>query len=197
MAFDAKLAYANIKKSPTRYNEELHCTLILKIMAESGSYSRFCVDQLMSEDCFFRWVNKHEMFGYCYGIGKMIARQQWEDEGEELKNREYALGTISHDFEYWKVVGWSKFGVGKTSRLRLELNPDSSPNEHYAQLLRQASKGDFTAGEIKQLMEAVNVGLNAHQVLALQTQLDELKSDLTKMGENMNVQNTFANKGTA
>lgn len=44
-----------------------------------------------------------------------------------------------------------------------------------------ASNGDFTAGEIKQLMEAINVGLNAHQAFEVQKQIDELKSDLLKV----------------
>jgi hypothetical protein len=67
--------------------------------------------------------------------------------------------------------------------------------EHYAQLLKQANNGDFTAGEIKQLMEAINVGLNTHQVFTLQKEIDQLKADLITMNENSNGNNHFAAKG--
>jgi hypothetical protein len=46
-------------------------------------------------------------------------------------------------------------------------------------------------------MEAVNVGLNVHQVFELQKQIDELKSDLSVVRENTGVQNPFTNKGIA
>jgi len=42
-------------------------------------------------------------------------------------------------------------------------------------------------------MEAVNVGLNTHQVFELQKQIDELKSDLALMVKNKNGNDTFAN----
>jgi hypothetical protein len=91
------------------------------------------------------------------------------------------------------MIGWSRFGISKNSRIKLELVPTDNPAQHYSQLLVQAAKGDFTAGEIKQLMEAVNVGLNTHQVFELQKQIDELKSDLATMVDNQNGNNTVAN----
>jgi hypothetical protein len=93
------------------------------------------------------------------------------------------------------MVGWSRFGISRNSRIKLDLNPHCNPSEHYAQLLLQASKGDFTASEIKQLMEAVNVGLSTHREINLQKQIDEIRADQAIMKVNTNGDNTFTNKG--
>jgi hypothetical protein len=197
MTFDHEGAYRRLKKGVSPYNEEEHCPLLMKIMAnnERGTVSAFCVQAFVGEDTFYNWLKRHELFRMCYMFGKMLARENWEDEGRRIRSLEVPMGTVSHEFEYWRMIGWSRFGVGKNSRIRLDLDPKGSPNDHYSQLLRQAAEGDFTAGEIKQLMEAVNVGLNAHQVFQLQGQIDELKSDLAKMSENRDVKNSFAAPG--
>jgi len=59
------------------------------------------------------------------------------------------MGVINYAFEHWKMIGWSRFGVGKNSRIKLNLNPNGTPLEHYQQVILQASEGDFTASEIK------------------------------------------------
>ena len=125
----------------------------------------------------------------------MFARENWEADGRVIQDEVTMPGVISHKFEYWRMIGWSRFGVGKNSRIRLDLDPKGTPNDHYAQLIHQASQGDFTAGEIKQLMEAINVGLNTHQVFKLQQEIDQLNKDLATMKENANGDNTFSDKG--
>jgi hypothetical protein len=189
--------YQKIKGAPTLYDEELHCKLILKIMMNEGRLSAFCTEAFICESTFYRWVKKHELFCRCYDIGKMHAREAWEIEGYELRDMVTPPGTINHAFDHWRMIGWSRFGISKNSRIKLDLDPDGSPLEHYKQLLMQASEGAFTASEIKQLMESVNVGLNTHQVFELQKQIDQLKSDLVTMAENNNVKNSFTNKGIA
>jgi len=92
------------------------------------------------------------------------------------------------------MIGWSRFGISKNSRIKLKLKPNDSPDKHYSQLLAQAAEGDFTAAELKQLMEAINVGLNTHQTFQLQKEIDQLKFDLGTMQENSNGNNTFADK---
>lgn len=192
-----KEMYRKIKNRNAKYDEEIHCPMIIKVMATKGRYSAFCVEAMISERRFYDWTKNHELFSESYEFGKMLAREAWEELGEEIKDHATPMGTMNHAFEHWRLIGWSRFGISKNSRIRLDLNPDDSPAQHYAQLLKQASDGYFTAGEIKQLMEAVNVGLNTHQVFELQKQIDELKSDLKTMSENTNVKNTFTNKGTA
>ena len=157
--------------------------------------SAFCVEVGICENTFYNWVNKHEIFGKCYRLGKMLARENWEKAGMALAD--LAKEEIGCDFEYWRMIGWSRFGVGKNSRIRLDLDPTNNPSQHCSQLLKQASEGDFTAGEIKQLMEAINVGLNAHQVFELQKEIDALKSDLTAINEIRHGENTYTNKGIA
>jgi hypothetical protein len=199
MHIDKDKVYDHFKNGPTRYDEEVHCKMLIKAMTdpERGTYSAFCVEAMISESNFFNWVNNHELFGNLYGFCKMVAREIWEDEGRKVKEEFLPIGQISNRYDHWKMTGWSRFGVGKNPRIKLHLNPDDNPAKHYSQLLKQAANGDFTAAEIKQLMEAINVGLNTHQVFELQKQIDELKSDLDIVNKNTNVKNTVSNKGIA
>lgn len=187
--------YKKIKSKGRKvFDEAHHCAKILTIMhdPDKATMSAFCSEERIGDDTFYNWLRNSDVFFECYAIGKMFARENWEREGRELRERVTQLGTASYEFEYWKMIGWSRYGVGKNSRIRLNLDPNSTPNEHYSQLIKQASTGDFTAGEIKQLMEAVNVGLNTHQVFALQKEIDQLRSDLAMMVENANGHNTFS-----
>lgn len=190
--FDPVKLYERIKAGPTKYVEEVHCPTVLSVMSDpdKGTVAEICCTLWISESTFYEWCKKHTVFAQCYSIGKMLARKAWDDRGNELRDYEVPMGTISWSFEHWRMVGWSRFGVGKNSRIRLDLNPSDTPDKHYSQLLEQAAQGEFTAGEIKQLMEAINVGLKTHDVIFLQEQIDELKDDLDTMSKNQNVQNT-------
>lgn len=193
---NAKALYEQIKHKRIKLDEEKHCIMIFDVMTnpKKGSVSAFCVEAGISDSSFYRWLAKNETFRECYGLAKQYDRENWEAEGREISEEVNMPGTSNHKFERWRMIGWAKFGVGKNARIRLNLNPKGTPHEHYSQLLTQASEGDFTAGEIKQLMEAVNVGLNSHQVFKLQSEIDQLKFDLTTMNENSNVNNTFTDK---
>jgi len=186
-------------KNSQKYKEEEHCKLLIKVMmdADNGCYSAFCVQAMIAETTFFAWVRTHQLFCNLYYFSRMVAKQLWYEEGRQIRDREYQIGTMNYEFEHWKLMGWTKFGIEKNARIRINVNPEASPAKHYADILRQASEGDFTASEFKQLMEAVNVGLNVHQVFELQKQIDELKSDLSVVRENTGVQNPFTNKGIA
>ena len=72
--------------------------------------------------------------------------------------------------------------------------PVTIAGDHYRELINQAGRGDFTAGEVKQLAEAINLGMNAHQNFELQKQIDELKSDMAKAKEINYGDNTIPNK---
>ena len=196
---DAQAVYQRISRNQNLFNADIHCPLIIQIMADKdkGTLAHFCSRVEIGETKFYEWVNDNEIFELCYELGKMLARKAWEDLGMEIKDYTAPMGTISHLFEYWRLIGWSRFGISKNSRIRLNLKADDDPSKHYAQLIKQATKGEFTAGEIKQLMEAVNVGLNTHQVFGLQKQIDQLTSDLATMVENNNGHNPITNKGIA
>jgi hypothetical protein len=181
--------YTRIKNhNISKFDEAKHCSMILRIMSDPNraTMGAFCVEAEIGDHTFYQWLKKNDVFFECYALGKMFARENWEKDGRELRDEVMMTGTSSHKFEYWRMIGWSRFGVGKNSRIRLDLDANATPNEHYSQLLKQASNGDFTAGEIKQLMEAVNVGLNTHQVFMLQKEIDQLKADLATMTENSN-----------
>jgi hypothetical protein len=184
--FDVESIFQKVKNSPAKYHEDIHCKMLLKIMGDpdKSTVSAFCCEALISDNKFYRWLKKNELFQEIYLLGKMFAREAWEKEGRELREQVNSPGTTNHKFEYWRMIGWSRFGVGKNSRIRLDLNPNSTPLEHYQQIVDQASKGDFTAGEIKQLMEAINVGLSAHQVFLMQEEINRLKADLAVMDNN-------------
>ena len=190
--------YKHFKKGlSSKYKEELHCKLLISVMLDKdkGTVGSFCVEAMVCERTFNKWVLDHELFGNLYYFCKMIARELWEAEGRDIKDRMYPIGTMNYAFEHWKMIGWSRFGISRTSRIKLGLKPGDSPAKHYEAILKQAADGDFTASEFKQLMEAVNVGINVHQVFELQKQIDELKSDLAIMTANQNVKNPFSNKG--
>ncbi len=189
--------YRQLKHGEIRYDEEKHCALILKVMIDKdlGYHSAFCTQALVGERKFYAWLAQHELFRECYCLAKMFSRQNWEEDGVALKDEVIMPGTTNHRFDHWRMVGWSRFGIGKNARIRLELDPDAKPDKHYAQLLRQAANGDFTAGEIKQLMEAINVGLNTHEKFALQKEIEQLKADLITMNENSNANNRFPDQG--
>lgn len=189
--------YKQLKTKPIKYVEKIHCPLLLNMMLQKGRYTAFCKEVRICEMTFYSWVKKHELFTQCYGIGKIFSRENWEIEGEKLRTQTNPPGVISHEFEHWRMIGWSRFGISKNSRIKLDLDPKGNPSQHYSQLLVQAANGDFTAAEIKQLMEAINVGLNTHQVFELQKEIDQLKSDLAIMAANANGNHTITDKGTA
>lgn len=186
-------------KNNLKYHEDTHCKLLIKIMLDyqAGTVPAFCTEAMITDATFYNWVNTHELFRNLYLFCKLAARELWEEEGRRIRDREYMIGIQNYEFEYWKMIGWSRFGVSKNARLKINLKPGDSPTNHYYSILQQAGEGEFTASEFKQLMEAVNVGLNVVQSIDQQKQIDELKADLATMQANANGQNTVTNKGTA
>src|SRR6266568_8487149 len=145
--------YTVNKKGLVEFNEKIHCPMVVRVMDTKGTMTAFCMEAKISDRTFYRWIHKFELFHECYRIGAMMARENWEREGEEGQYDE------SFDIELWKARGAARFGVGKTNRVRVNINAESNPYEQYKQLVSQASMGDFTASEFKQLVEGVNVGI--------------------------------------
>lgn len=188
------------KKGAYKYEEEEHCKLLIKIMLDKnyGCYTAFCAKAMISEQTFHTWIKTIPLFSEIYSYTKMVSKQLWYEEGNSLKDREFPMGTVNYSFEHWKMLGWAKFGISKNSRIKINVDPQGTAAQHYMDIIKQAAEGDFTAAEFKQLMEAVNVGLNVHQVFELQKQIDELKSDVSIVKENSNnVDNPIADKAVA
>lgn len=198
---DAEQIYKKIKKDPSnkKYCEEVHCPMVLEVIG--GSYTStvaaFCVKAGIGERTFYEWVHKHKMFAECYEIAQAFAKHAWEKEGEEVRHDLKMGEACTYNFDYWRMMGWAKFGISKNNRIRLKLNPVNNAIEHYKELLEQAAGGEFTASEFKQLMEAINVGLNVHDKIEMQKQIDEIKEDVLKLNERENVNNKDANSQIA
>ena len=175
MQVNSTALYKAQKAGGTTYNEAKHCKMVIDSMNTDGTMSAFCVKAGIGDKEFYRWMHKYETFMDCYRIGCMIARENWEREGDLGK------GDESFDIELWKVQGSARYGVGKTNRVRVHIDADSTPYDQYKQLLAQASMGDFTASELKQLMESINIGIRAYESFQLQKEVDDMRKDLLKM----------------
>ena len=175
MQVNSTQLYKAQKAGGDDYNEAKHCKMIIDCMNTSGTMSAFCVAAGIGDGKFYRWMHAHDTFKDCYRIGCMIARENWEREGEAGK------GDESFDLELWKTQGAARYGVGKTNRVRVHIDADSTPYSQYKQLMMQASMGDFTASELKQLMESINIGIRAYESFELQREVDTMRDDLTKM----------------
>lgn len=183
----AKEIYRKLKNGETRYDEEYHCPLIIEVMnnPNKGTISAFCVEAFISDTTFYRWKARHPTFNECYRYAAMMSRENWEDEGRLGKDDE------SFNMDYWRIIGAARYGVGKSNRVRVEMDDQANPYEQYKQLISQASCGDFTAGELKQLMESINVGTRTYETFELQKEIDRMKEDLHKMEQN-NANNSLA-----
>ena len=181
MQVNSSELYKAQKAGGVKYSEAKHCKLIIECMNKSGTMSSFCVAAGIGDGKFYRWMAQHETFMECYRIACMIARENWEREGEDGK------GDETFDLELWRTQGAARYGVGKTNRVRVHIDADSTPYSQYKQLLTQASMGDFTASELKQLMESINIGIRAYESFELQREVDAMRQDLSKMnGDNVN-----------
>ncbi|MDX2368827.1 MAG: hypothetical protein QNK36_10545 [Colwellia sp.] len=174
--FNAKKAYKKIAKGGTKYEEETHCVLILKIFNTEGSVATFCKAANIGDSTFWDWTRRHPIFDKCHRLAVMIANSNWEEEGKKNKdNPEF-------NSEHWKITGSSRFNLGKTARIRLGVDYKSDPYTMFQHLTKQATEGDFTATEYKLLMESIGAGTRAFESFKLQVELDTIKKDLEKMG---------------
>ena len=172
----SKQIYEMFRDGRIKYDEEVHCQMILDILPKKWRISAFCVEAKIGERTFMKWVNQHPIFGMCYRLAAMQAREAWEEEEEEnLDNPEW-------DRKTWVSRGSRYFGEDK-SKLVLEVDPTGTPWEQYQQILAQASNGDFNASEVKQLMESINVGTRVYETFKLQAEVDKMNEELKEMSQ--------------
>lgn len=173
---ESKQIYQDIKSGKKIYNEEYHCPLVIQEIANHGRVSAFLKCALVSEKLFWNWCARYPVFHECYRLAKAIALENWELEYIERKGDE--------DFEVkeWKTRGSRYFKTDPT-KIVLSIDENSEPYDHYQQIMSQACGGDFSAAEIKQLMESVNVGTRVFEAFKLQQEVDKMKSDLSEMSQ--------------
>lgn len=171
---DAKKLYKEIKRGAIKFDEEVHCTMLLMCFDNDGTRTSFCKDARISDGLFSKWCKIHPVFNDCYQVAKAIGKANWEKEGDKRH------GDSDFDMSYWKMKGNVRYNPTK-ARIKLEVNPEASPFTQYKQICSQAADGAYTASEIKQLMESINVGIRAYESEELQKRIDELTEDLEKM----------------
>lgn len=172
---DAKKLYLQFKRGERDYSEEIHCPMVLDVMNREGTMTAFCRKAQISDGLFYKWIKAHPLFAECYAYGKVLSKCNWEEEGEKGKDEEY------FNFDYWRITGAQRYGVGK-NRVRMGVNPASTPYQQYQELVESANSEEFNASEIKQLMESINVGIRAFESFKLQEEVDKIKEDVVRMG---------------
>lgn len=180
---NAKALYEEVKQGGKKFDEEYHCTMVINIMNTDGTMAAFCRKAMISEQKFYYWVKKYEAFSECYSIGKILSRANWEEEGVAGKEDE------SFNMDYWLRQGAMRYGVG-TPRVRMGIDASANPYEQYKQLVAQAGDAEFTASEVKQLMESINVGIRAFESFELQKKMDVMKEDVDRMRVNYHGDNS-------
>jgi hypothetical protein len=165
--------YEGVTGNAQVYKETVHCPMIIELMEAGYSIAGFCTDAGISEKTFYKWLRAHPVFKECFEIGYTIAKHNWEQELEESDDE------FNHDL--WKARGFSRKFLGKNNNVRLTMESESNPYEQYQQLIEQANDGDFTASELKQLMEGINVGRVSYETFVLQGEIDKMKKDLVEM----------------
>lgn len=175
---EAKNLYLQIKKGNRTYKETIHCPMILEVMNEQGTMTAFCKQAGISDALFYKWTMLYPIFDECYQLGKMYSKSNWEEEGRDGKDDE------NFNMEYWRITGACRYGVGRQNRIRMAVNAESNPYEQYQQLIKQAGREEFTASEIKQLMESINVGRGAFETFQLQQSIDAMQNDISRMALN-------------
>ncbi len=167
-----------IEITDTKYDKSKHPLMVRKYVADHGTIYKFCIDNNISDIKFFRWIAMHEEFNEQYRIGLMSSRADWEHEGFKYHN------DPDWNMSYWERLGEMRYNAFKGNKIRVNVNPDSDPHEQYKQVITQASYGDFTSSEIKQVMESINVGVRAYEVFKQQGEIDKIRDDLNKMNLN-------------
>lgn len=162
----------------TPYEAKKHCIDIKEYISRYGTIYQFCADHKLSDKTFYKWLALYPEFQDYYRQGMMLSRSKWEKEGAlNYDNEEWNM-------RYWELQGEIRYGINKANRVRVMIDPNANPHEQYKQLIYQASFGEYTAAEIKQLMEAINVGVRAYECFKQQKDIDKIKEDLNKMSIN-------------
>ena len=165
-------------KAGVKYDADIHCPLIIDVFGRNEGLSEFCMNVGISRDTYVQWQRDNDEFRQCVLLAKDVGIASWM--------RMYTEFEPDETVEKFNTVPWYslyKKNFGETAKVTVYINPLSTPIEQYSQVMQQAASGDFTAYEIKQIMESINIGLRAHEVCNLQNEIDELKEGLKKMEE--------------
>lgn len=172
---EAKRVFEKLHKTNVRYSPAIHCPMVLSVVSKTGRATAFCKEAGLSMSSFQHWIATFPLFREHFGLGIVYAKEAWEEEYEERKDDE--------DFnkKEWLERGNRIFKLTATTKIHLNIKCGSNPYEQYQQIMEQATTGEFTATEIKLLMESINVGTRVFESFKLQQEVDKMKDDLTLM----------------
>jgi negative regulator of sigma E activity len=108
----------------------------------------------------------------------MMGEHRWEKEGKDNHS------DPDWNMDYWKIIGARLYQVGKNNKVRLNIIESDNPYNQYKQLVKQAQTGDFTASEIKQLSETINIGVRSYETFNLEAEVEEMKKQVEMMKKN-------------
>ena len=169
--------YKDLRLSAQKYIEEIHCPLVIQTIASTGRITKFCKEAKICTATFHKWKIKFPLFNECFQIGCIYAREAWEEElASHLENPKF-------NYKAWSDMGLRNSIYHDQNKIRVKVEADATPWEQYKQIIEQCSKGDFSAAEIKQLMESINVGTRVYEAFQLQKEVDKMKDDLNQMSQ--------------
>ena len=169
-------AKKNVSRNKKKYKEDIHCQMVVDVFSSAtGSDATFCEKAVISEHTLKTWRFSYPVFKECYDIAKMMAKKAWELEGEMNKH------DAEFNMEYWEKKGDRLFRAFKKDRVSPYMSPDKNPYEQYKELLKQSQSGEFSAPEIKQLMESINIGIRSYETYKLEEEVEDMKDALEKM----------------
>lgn len=174
-----KQLYESIKAGVI-YVPEIHCPAIIDMYANNEGESDFCLKYGISRQRFVSWQMLCPIFREAVALAKEVGYvswmrmyTEWEPDPDVEKDK--------FDFRRWAELYKKNFGT--RAKVSIYVDPNTTPIQQYEAIMHQASTGHFTSGEIKQIMESINIGLRAHEVCNIQKEVDELKEGLKKMEE--------------
>jgi len=167
----------------SRYDETKHCTLATDILKDQrkGTIAHVCKEAIITEREFKEWRRDYPNFNVAVEYGLVISKLNWQNEPERFEEEKTELEHF--DFNKWKFVGKYRYGIGDSPKIQVAIDKRLNPIEQYGQLLDCAAMGEFTASEFKQVSEAINIGIRAHETFSMQQDLDELKQTLKDIQE--------------
>ena len=178
-----QLSLLGMLRDPSRYEEERHCNMVILVLGNhyQGTIADFCKSAVITEREFNEWRRDYPLFNKSVEYGMVLAKINWQNEPERFKAEKEELEFF--DLNKWKFIGKYRFGIGDQPKIHIHIDKTLSPIEQYGQLLDCAAMGYFSASEFKQVSEAINIGIRAHEIFEMQKELDEIKETLKDINE--------------
>lgn len=159
------------------YLEHLHCPMVVDFMNSEGTMIAFCKEAKITEGTFYKWLERYPIFKKCYEYGKILSYDNWEKEGDLGQQDE------NFNFDHWRLKGIRRYRI-TSDKIKVKVTKDEDPYKQYQSIMQQAGEGDFTASELKQIMESINVGVRAFESFKLQEQVEKMQEDVKLMAHN-------------